>query len=342
MPRYLYFLLSHTIFVSYWIGVYYGGFYSFSTIFYVFGILPMLDILFGNEEYIIDKSENNLIEIAAYKNIIYSWSAIHVINVLVTLYLVINCNLSLVEIIGLGFSLGIEGGQSIAVAHELTHKHNKTDLLISRILLFLVMYNHFEIEHKQGHHINVATEKDPATAKYNQTYYNFWKQSVIGSYKNAFEIEKQKFGYSLNNLVIYYSLMYMLMICVLAFNNLQCAIFMLLQATIGFSFLEISNYFEHYGLSRKKENGEYESVKTHHSWDNDSCVSNWILFRLGRHADHHVFPYKEYQYLKPIKNAPQLITGYPGSALMCLIPDLWFYFMNPRVDKINELYYGKN
>lgn len=341
MHKYLYFLLSHSIFITFWIGLYYKNYYTFLAIIYVFGLLPILDIMMGDEKYISEKKNIKNYEIYFYKGILYSWSIIHILNVLVTLYLIYDSNYTLFERIGLAFSLGIQGGQSIAVAHELTHKNNKVDRTFSRLLLFFVLYNHFEIEHKFGHHINVATELDPATAKYNQTYYNFWKQSVLGGFLSALEIEKKKFGYSLYNKVIFYTILYVLWILILVSYDLNCAIFFLLQAFIGFSFLEISNYFEHYGLSRIKKNGSYESVKFYHSWDNDNCISNWILFRLGRHADHHVYPYKEYQYLKPVKEAPQLITGYPGSALLCLIPPLWFKLMNPKVDEVNKKYYGE-
>ena len=44
---------------------------------------------------------------------------------------------------------------------------------------------HFYIEHNFGHHINVATPKDPATSKFNQSVYNFWFTSVFWQYINA-------------------------------------------------------------------------------------------------------------------------------------------------------------
>lgn len=338
MSRYLYFLFSHTIFVSFWIGLYCKSYYTYLNLVYIFGILALLDLILGKEKFSTAKNVINNND-KAYKYIIHSWSVIHLINVILTLCLVNTVQYSWFELVGIILSLGIEGGQCIAVAHELCHKNNKTDKWLSRLLLFTVMYNHFEIEHKFGHHVHVATELDPATAKYNQSYYRFWIQSVFGGFQNAFKIEKEKNGCSLKNKIIFFIVIYIIWLTLLFLINHTIFIFFITQSFIGFSFLEISNYFEHYGLTRKKlSNNTYESVKFYHSWDNDNCISNWILFRLGRHADHHTHPYKEYQYLVPSEESPQLITGYAGSSLLCLIPPLWFKLMNPKVDDLRNKY----
>ena len=337
MVRYLYFLLSHTLFLPLWIGLYFKGYFTFLNIGYVFGILVILDILFGKENYVASKINMDKNETSMYKYVLYSWSFIHIFNVFLTLYLINTGIYSMFEIIGLIISLGIEGGQSIAVAHELCHKNNKFDRWLARFLLFFVLYNHFEIEHKHGHHVNVATELDPATAKFNQTFYSFWVQSVFGGIKSAYKLETLNKGFTIHNKMITITILYIIWLSYLFINNPIVMISFLLQSIFGFSFLELSNYFEHYGLVRKKiSDDRYESVEFYHSWDNDNCISNWILFRLGRHADHHKLPYKEYQYLVPIMNSPQLITGYPGCALLCLVPPLWFKIMNPRVEQIRK------
>ena len=89
-------------------------------------------------------------------------------------------------------------------------------------------------------------------------------------------------------------------------------------------------------MVREKKNGYYESVKLYHSWDNNSCISNWLLFRLGRHSDHHCYPIKNYQYLENNTKSPKLITGYPGMTIIALIPPLFFYLMNPIIDDMNK------
>jgi len=72
------------------------------------------------------------------------------------------------------------------------------------------------------------------------------------------------------------------------FYNLQTTIFFVLEAYLSIFYLEAINYIEHYGLSRKKlENGEYEKVTIRHSWNAPHRFSNYILFKLQRHSDHH-------------------------------------------------------
>jgi len=45
------------------------------------------------------------------------------------------------------------------------------------------------MEHCSGHHINVGTEEDPATAKKGQSYYDFLLRSSIGGFINSFKRE---------------------------------------------------------------------------------------------------------------------------------------------------------
>jgi alkane 1-monooxygenase len=71
---------------------------------------------------------------------------------------------------------------------------------------------HFAIEHVHGHHHNVATRDDPATARKGETVYAFWLRSIVGSYISAWNIEvkrtKMLYGvqkqYSLNNMMVQY------------------------------------------------------------------------------------------------------------------------------------------
>ena len=75
------------------------------------------------------------------------------------------------------------------VAHELGHRKNTFDIFITRLLLLPCLYMHFTMEHNHGHHKNVSTELDPASAKKGQSLYHFWISSVIGQYKNAWKIQ---------------------------------------------------------------------------------------------------------------------------------------------------------
>ena len=61
-----------------------------------------------------------------------------------------------------------------------------------------------------------------------------------------------------------------------------------------------------------------------------------MLFELSRHSDHHYMASKKYQSLQNHPEAPQLPTGYPGSMILSLVPPLWFYVMNRRIQQLKN------
>ena len=108
--------------------------------------------------------------------------------------------------------------------------------------------------------------------------------------------------------------------------------YLLLQAVLGFSLLEVVNYLEHYGLLRgKKEDGRYERCLPLHSWNSNNVASNVLLYHLQRHSDHHANPNRRYQALRHVDEAPQLPTGYAGMIVLAWFPPLWRRVMDRRL-----------
>jgi alkane 1-monooxygenase len=118
---------------------------------------------------------------------------------------------------------------------------------------------------------------------------------------------------------------------VLAFGPVV-APYLLAQAVIGFSLLEVVNYLEHYGLLRaRREDGRYERTRPEHSWNSNNVASNVLLYHLQRHSDHHANPVRRYQALRHVDDAPQLPTGYAGMIVLAAIPPLWRRVMDHRL-----------
>jgi alkane 1-monooxygenase len=108
--------------------------------------------------------------------------------------------------------------------------------------------------------------------------------------------------------------------------------YLLVQAVIGFSLLEVVNYLEHYGLKRgRREDGRYEITRPEHSWNSNNVASNLLLYHLQRHSDHHANPLRRYQALRHEDEAPQLPTGYAGMIVLATIPPLWRRVMDRRL-----------
>ena len=116
----------------------------------------------------------------------------------------------------------------------------------------------------------------------------------------------------------------------------------LIQAFVAVLLLELVNYIEHYGLTRKNlENGKYEFVQPHHSWNSSYKVSNWVLINLQRHSDHHFKPARSFPLLQNLgaTKAPQLPHSYPAMGILALFPKAWMSVMNPRVKRWREMFY---
>jgi alkane 1-monooxygenase len=109
-----------------------------------------------------------------------------------------------------------------------------------------------------------------------------------------------------------------------------------LQSAIAVLLLEMINYIEHYGLQRREaEPGRYERVQPQHSWNASHRVTNWYLFNLQRHSDHHFAESRRYWELRHHEDVPQLPFSYPTALLTSLVPPLWRRIMDPRVDAWN-------
>lgn len=229
---------------------------------------------------------------------------------------------------------------SAAVAHELIHKLNRTDRLLGTFLFAQCMYSHFPIEHVYGHHKNVATDVDPASARKGETIYAFIPRSVYGTLKHVWKIENErlrcKYSELSNSIILFENRLIKLIvfgdillpiIIYLLMGSIACWTF-IQQAIWSILLIESTNYLEHYGLRRMiLESGETEPVTELHSWDAPYTISNYIYVNLMLHADHHMHPLKSYYQLQPM-NAPQLPYGYATLFIISLIPSLYFRVMH--------------
>lgn len=249
-------------------------------------------------------------------------------------------SLSTSELIVFALAVGtVTGGIGITVAHELGHRASRLDRMLARALLVTVGYGHFYVEHNRGHHARVATAADPASAPRGMNVYHFVLRSVAGSFAHAWRLEAMRLArrghsaWSLSNWVLTGSGLTVLLFALagLAFGGVALAL-LVLQAVCAIVLLEIVNYIEHYGLRRRLlPGGRAEPVAPQHSWNADFAVSNWLLFNLQLHSDHHAHVERPYEALRSMPQAPQLPAGYPTMVLAALLPPLWFALMDPRV-----------
>lgn len=332
-------------------GYYLDGWWNYLTLGFVFAFIPIIDYQIGLDKKNVTEAESKIIgEEFYYRFITYVWTFIQLAFIIWSCYAITSGQINtLAEWIGFTISVSLlTGGIGITVAHELGHKKSKLERFYSRLLLMTVCYMHFYIEHNRGHHVYVATPEDPATARKNEDFYSFWFRSVFHGYAHAWKLEKEilqrkgKSVFSFQNEMIWFIVWPILFCAVLtilfSINRggilWQVPLFFLAQSIIAFSLLELVNYVEHYGIVRKQlPDGNYERVNPLHSWNASHLISNFFLFQLQRHSDHHANAIKRYQVLNHYDESPQLPFGYPTMILIALVPPLWFAIMNPLLNE---------
>ena len=205
----------------------------------------------------------------------------------------------------------------IAVAHELIHRHVAHQRWMGRILLWTVCYDHFLVEHVRGHHRLATTAEDPATARFGESYREFWGRTGKGQFASAWRLENQRLGAQpgcwpgwrhrvMQGLAIQAAL---LAFIAAAFGPVALLMF-LYQALVAVHLLEAVNYFQHWGLTRSDRRFGGADA-----WGTDSWFTLHAFVGLCRHADHHAYGAKPYQHLCFSEESPNLPCGYFAMAI---------------------------
>ncbi len=321
------------------------GWLSFLPLLYSFGFIPLLELAVGPQLSQLSPAQKAL----AKEDRLYDW-LLYLMAPLMFIFifwygqavqsLAFTDSTFWGRTLGLGLLCGVIG---INVGHELGHRTTGWEQRLAKILLTSSLYTHFFIEHNYGHHRNVATPEDPATARYNETLYAFWWRSIVNSYRHAWQIQRKMLlgkkvrFFSLKNhmLLFHVGHLFLLLALVVTFGSFALAGY-LIAALIGIVLLESVNYIEHYGLARKKVSAKrYENTTPVHSWNSNHLIGRLVLFELSRHSDHHANPHKKYQTLQSYLHSPQLPTGYPGMIILAFVPPLWFALMNRRIQGLH-------
>ncbi len=259
-------------------------------------------------------------------------------------------HLDVLEKIILFFGIGVVTGTvGINYAHELMHQKTRLERWLGDLLLATVLYSHFRTEHLLVHHRHVGTPRDTVTARYNEGFHRFFPRVLRQGLPSAWRAEREMLarrglGWASRANPFWRYLVLQGACLLLAFGlggwaGLGLFVY---QAFIAIWQLELVNYVEHYGLTRKHlGGGRYEHVKPHHSWNAAHRASNWLLINLQRHSDHHYRPDRRFPLLQNYTEAeaPQLPYGYPLMTLAAMIPPLWRRVMNPKVRKWRAMYY---
>lgn len=212
----------------------------------------------------------------------------------------------------------------IVIGHELVHRRSGSDRLFGRVLCAMILYEHFYTEHVRGHHARAATQEDPATARFGETYEQYFRRAVPAQWLSAFQLECRRLrieGHGgpwwvdrrqLRNRVVHGIVFEALLMAAIlvGFGPAALGAF-LLQAFSGVRYLEAVNYFQHWGLRRRGSGTHAQDA-----WETPARFTVFAMFGLSRHADHHLHPSRPYPQLEFAGDSPMLVRGYLGTLLM--------------------------
>ena len=332
------------------IGALWGGWWLAPSLLYAFGVVTALDAIFGLNTDNPDP-DAPLAGLFWYRLVTLIWFPVQMVLIFGTLWFTTrHSTLTWHESLILFFAVGVSsGGVGIVYAHELMHQKTKLERWLGDLLMASTLYSHFRSEHLRVHHLWVGTPRDAVTARYNEGFWRFFPRVLAKGPLSAWRAEvamlaragKPPLSFS-NPFWRYGALQVGFLALAIGIGGWVGLGLFVWQAFVAVMLLELTNYIEHYGLTRRHlGEGRYEPVAPHHSWNASHTASNWLLINLQRHSDHHYKPDRRFPLLQTYApdDAPQLPLGYPAMVVAACIPPLWRRLMNPRVRAWRRRFY---
>ncbi len=239
------------------------------------------------------------------------------------------------------FAFGLFFGQvSNSNAHELIHRTGWRLHTLGKWVLISLLYGHHVTAHLRIHHRYVATPDDPNSARRGEGFYAFAVRAWTGAFQSGWEIEnaiatvkgrrlkpwEHPYGeYILGGLGF-------ALACLLLFGMTGLIAFVLLALHAQLQLL-LSDYVQHYGLRRRRLEGDrYEPVAPWHSWNAPHWFSSGLMLNATRHSEHHTNPARPYPELSlpDAGEGPRLPYSLPAMGAIALVPPIWRELMDRR------------
>ena len=310
----------------------------------IYGLIPLLDWLVGTDTN--NPPEEVAIQMERdpyYRWLTYLAVPVHVGVLVACVWYAMVVAQGFWEVLPIMLSLGFVSALAINTGHELGHKGDPLERVLAQLALAVSGYGHFRVEHNLGHHVQVATPEDSASARMGESVYRFALREIPGAIRRSWQIESARLARSgrsvwspRNEILQSHAITLLLQGGLVVWLGLAALPWLLLHNLWAWYQLTGVNYIEHYGLLReRRDSGGYERCRPRHSWNSNHSVSNVLLFHLQRHSDHHAHAERRYQSLRHFDEAPQLPSGYMGMLLLSYFPAMYFRVMDPRLMAVN-------
>jgi|GEM_PF-5062156 len=317
-------------------GFLWGGAFYILPAFFAFALVPVLDAVLPLSQDTQRKEDLSPFthQALSFVPIVYTFLFL----VLFTIQIFKLNTLSSIEIVLAVFSFSAMGTVLTAAGHELIHKRQTLLKAVGEIPFVLFGYWHFPVAHIKNHHALVATEKDNHAPNVGDTYWHYliasYPEAVRFSYDQIVHRQKTLQAKFLGRVRIAFYIAAPVAALALCFQIAGWVgiAFYCCSAILSLMIAEAAFYLQHYGLGRD----ETEQVTPHLIWDSYHRFSNYLIFMVPRHADHHLNWQKSYYLLRCYDDSQKLPVGYPTLVAMAFIPPLFFATMNKLAPKTSE------
>lgn len=314
--------------------------WAWSPLFLFYVIMPLADKYFGEDTHDILGQLESAVELSGfYKYMVHALMPVLYFTWLLGAWFVVTHPLPWPSYVALGIAHGWGLAFAINAGHEVGHKTDKFSKWMALVMLAPSFYGHFRIEHNMGHHSDVATPRDSATARFGEGFWAFMLREYSGAWKRAWRLESKRAarkGYSKwspkNEVVASIIMQTALYGAIILWLGAAVIPYLALTWLFSCMALSLQNYIAHYGMLREKRaDGKYLPCQPYHSWNCNLLVTNITSYNLARHSDHHAYPARHYQHLRKFEDAPQLPYGYMTMFTLAYFPPLFRRVMNPCV-----------
>lgn len=241
--------------------------------------------------------------------------------------------------IALFLGAGMFFGQvSNSNAHELIHRHSRTLFRLGAAVYVSLLFGHHISAHRLVHHVHVATDADPNSARLGESFWRFFPRAWFGSFRAGLRAEQaraSRTGRTNPYLIWVGGGLACVAVVWLGFGPRALLDYLGLCLYAQMQ-LMLSDYVQHYGLRRRVDNGRVEPVGPRHSWDAPHPLSSLAMVNAPRHSDHHAHPARPFPLLRLTPENPRPLLPYslPVMGALAMVPRLWRRVMDPRVRRM--------
>lgn len=243
-----------------------------------------------------------------------------------------------VQALLVALAVGLFAGQvAHPTAHELIHASGRMRRRLGVAVYASLLFGHHVSAHLRVHHVWVATDRDPNSARPGEGFYRFWPRAWVGSYLAGFNAEtaaraRAATARGLHPYIVHAGGALLALALAAALAGGRGAAVWLGIAVYAQMQILLADYVQHYGLRRRTgTDGRPEPAGAEHSWNAPHWYSSALMLNAPRHSDHHQNPARAFVQLRldPAR-MPVLPYSLPTMAVLALVPPLWRRAMDRR------------